>query len=46
LLRQEIEACCHLEKRADGQILDFSIKESCKSLQAFKQQQLSNPNCC
>ena len=46
LLRQEIESCCHLEKRADGQILDFHIKESCKPLQAFKEQRLSNANCC
>jgi len=42
LLRKEIETCCHLEKRADGQILDFRIKESCKSLQEFKQQQFNN----
>ncbi len=46
LLRQEIEACCHLEKRADGQILDFRVKESCKPLQKFMQQQFNNSNCC
>lgn len=46
LLRQEIEACCHLEKRADGQILDFRIKESCTPLQMFKQQLFKDVNCC
>lgn len=42
LLRQEIEDCCYLETSANGQILDFSIKENCEGLQAFKQQQLKN----
>ena len=41
LLRQEIETCCHLEKRADGQVLDFCIKDSCTPLQAFKKQKLA-----
>lgn len=45
LLRKEIESCCHLETRADGQILDFVIKDNCKSLQAFKKQHLEN-YCC
>lgn len=45
LLRKEIEACCHLEKRTDGQILSFRIKESCQSLQKFQQQQFNNSNC-
>ena len=46
LLKKEIETCCHLEKRADGQILDFHIKESCKPLQLFKEKQIQNVTCC
>jgi len=46
LLRKEIEDCCHLEKRADGQILDFRIKESCKGLREFQMHQLSNSKKC
>ncbi|MEM6317138.1 MAG: sigma-70 family RNA polymerase sigma factor [Bacteroidota bacterium] len=46
LLRKEIESCCYLEKRADGQILDFRIKRSCQSLIAFREQQLNFKSCC
>lgn len=44
LLRQEIETCCHLETRADGQVLDFRIKDTCKPLQEFRKHYLNS--CC
>lgn len=28
--------CCYLEKKADGQILDFSIKPHCTSLKRYQ----------